>query len=68
MNHADIQVLATIRRTEVEGESSDKATIESHADKYWKYCENWSDADKGTTVKRDSADYLKSKQHPRGGH
>jgi ubiquinone/menaquinone biosynthesis C-methylase UbiE len=44
MNEADIQVLATIRRTEVEGESSDKATIESHADKYWKYCEDWSDS------------------------
>jgi len=37
MNEADIQVLATIRRTELAGESSDKATIESHADKYWKY-------------------------------
>jgi hypothetical protein len=23
---------------------TDKATIESHADKYWKYCEDWSDS------------------------
>ena len=44
MNEADIQVLATIRRTEVEGESSDRATIEGHADEYWKYLEDWSDS------------------------
>ena len=44
MNEADIQVLATIRRTEVEGESSDRMTIESHAEKYWKYLEDWSDS------------------------
>jgi ubiquinone/menaquinone biosynthesis C-methylase UbiE len=44
MNEADIQVLASIRRTEVDGESSDRATIESHADKYWKYLEDWSDS------------------------
>ena len=44
MNEADIQVLATIRRTELAGESSDKATIASHADKYWKYREDWSDS------------------------
>jgi len=44
MHEADIQVLATVRRTEVESESSDKATIESHAGKYWKYCEDWSDS------------------------
>ena len=44
MNEADIQVLATIRRTEVEGESSDRATIESHTDKYWKYLEDWSES------------------------
>ena len=42
MHEADIQVLATIRRTEVEGESSDRTTIESHAGKYWKYLEDWS--------------------------
>ena len=42
MHEADIQVLATIRRTEVEGESSDRATIESYAGKYWKYLEDWS--------------------------
>jgi len=39
---ADIQVLASIRRTELEGQPSDRATIESHADKYWTYLEDWS--------------------------
>ena len=44
MNEADIQVLASIRRTEVEGESSDRATLEGGADRYWKYLEDWSDS------------------------
>jgi ubiquinone/menaquinone biosynthesis C-methylase UbiE len=44
MNEADIQVLASIRRAEVEGESSDRAKLESGADRYWKYLEDWSDS------------------------
>lgn len=44
MNEADIQVLASIRRAEVEGELSDKGTLESHAERYWKYLEDWSDS------------------------
>jgi ubiquinone/menaquinone biosynthesis C-methylase UbiE len=44
MNEADIQVLASIRRAEVEGESSDKATLESKSERYWKYLEDWSDS------------------------
>lgn len=44
MNEADIQVLASIRRAELEGESSDRATLESHAKRYWKYLEDWSDS------------------------
>jgi ubiquinone/menaquinone biosynthesis C-methylase UbiE len=44
MNEADIQVLASIRRAEVEGESSDRTTLESSADRYWKYLEDWSDS------------------------
>ena len=44
MNDADIQVLASIRRAEVEGESSDRATLESKSDRYWKYLEDWSDS------------------------
>jgi len=44
MNEADIQVLASIRRAEVEGESSDRATLENGADRYWKYLEDWSDS------------------------
>jgi len=44
MNEADIQVLASIWRAEVEGESSDRAALESSADRYWKYLEDWSDS------------------------
>jgi ubiquinone/menaquinone biosynthesis C-methylase UbiE len=44
MNEADIQVLASIRRAEVEGEASDRTTLESHAGRYWKYLEDWSDS------------------------
>jgi ubiquinone/menaquinone biosynthesis C-methylase UbiE len=44
MNEADIQVLASIRRAEVEGEESDRVTLESHADRYWKYLEDWSNS------------------------
>jgi len=40
MNGADIQVLASIRRAEVEGESCDRATLEGGADRYWKYLED----------------------------
>jgi len=42
VNEADIQVLASIRRAELEGESSDRATLEKGADRYWKYLEDWS--------------------------
>lgn len=44
MNESDIQVLASIRRAELEGESSDRATLEKGADRYWKYLEDWSDS------------------------
>jgi len=44
MNEADIQVLASIRRAEIKSESSDRATLESHAERYWKYLEDWSDS------------------------
>jgi SAM-dependent methyltransferase len=44
MNEADIQVLASIRRAEVKGESTDRVTLERSADRYWKYLEDWSGA------------------------
>ncbi len=44
MNEADIQVLASIRRAEIEAESSDRATLERSSDRYWKYLEDWSDS------------------------
>jgi len=42
MNEPDIQVLASIRRAELEGEPTDRATLENGADRYWKYLEDWS--------------------------
>lgn len=44
MNEADIQVLASIRRAELEGASSDRDTLENGSDRYWKYLEDWSDS------------------------
>jgi len=44
MNEADVQVLASIRRAEVEGESPDLETLENGADRYWKYLEDWSNS------------------------
>jgi ubiquinone/menaquinone biosynthesis C-methylase UbiE len=44
MNEADIQVLASIRRAEVEGEACDRATIERNEERYWMYLEDWSDS------------------------
>jgi len=44
MNEADIQVLASIRRAEIKGESLDRKTLESGGDRYWKYLEEWSDS------------------------
>lgn len=61
MNEADIQVLASIRRAEVECESSDRSTLESHADRYWNYLEDWSGSwarlkDEGL-IEGDDGDY-----------
>ena len=44
MNEADIQVLASIRRAEIKGESSDRESLENGSDRYWKYLEDWSDS------------------------
>jgi ubiquinone/menaquinone biosynthesis C-methylase UbiE len=44
MNEADIQVLASIRRAELKGEPCDRVALESGADRYWKYLEDWSDS------------------------
>jgi ubiquinone/menaquinone biosynthesis C-methylase UbiE len=42
MNEADIQVLASVRRAEIENEPSDRATLELHADRFWTFLEDWS--------------------------
>lgn len=44
MDEADIQVLASICRAELEGESTDRATLEKGADRYWKYLKDWSES------------------------
>jgi len=44
LNESDIQVLASIRRAEIEGESADRTTLETSADRYWKYLEDWSES------------------------
>ena len=44
MNESDIQVLASLRRAEVKGESSNRATLESKSGRYWKYLEDWSES------------------------
>jgi ubiquinone/menaquinone biosynthesis C-methylase UbiE len=44
MNEADIQVLASIKRAEIEDESTDRGTLEGGSDRYWKYLEDWSDS------------------------
>ena len=44
MNEADIQVLASLRRAELEHESSDRATLESHAVRFWVFVEDWADS------------------------
>ena len=40
MNEADIQVLASVRRAEIENEPSDRATLELHADRFWTFLED----------------------------
>jgi ubiquinone/menaquinone biosynthesis C-methylase UbiE len=44
MNEAEIQVLASIRRAEINGEPADRETLEKGGDRYWKYLEDWSGA------------------------
>ena len=44
MTEAEIQVLASIRRAEIQGTGLDRASLEEGSDRYWKYLEDWSDA------------------------
>lgn len=62
MHEADIQVLASIRRAEHEGNSSDRESLEKGSDRYWKYLEDWSDSwqrllDEGL-IQGDESGYL----------
>lgn len=42
LNEAEIQVLASLRRAEIEAESSDKTTLEEHGKRYGVFREDWS--------------------------
>ncbi len=45
LSEAEIQILATLRRADLEGAPSDKATlVEEGRRRYWVFCENWSGA------------------------
>jgi ubiquinone/menaquinone biosynthesis C-methylase UbiE len=73
MKEADIQVLASIRRAEIEGESSDRATLESGADRYWKFLEDWLDSwqrllDQGLIQGDDSGYSLTERGRPLAVH
>ena len=73
MNEADIQVLASIKRAESEGESSDRATLEKGADRYWKYLEDWSDSwqrllDDGLIQGNDSGYSITERGRPLAEH
>lgn len=73
MNEADIQVLASIRRAEIEGKSCDRVTLESSADRYWKYLEDWSDSwqrliDKGLIQGSESGYSLTDSGRPLAEH
>lgn len=42
LSEAEIQVLASLRRAELKGEPSDRATLEKSRHRYWMFCEDWS--------------------------
>lgn len=42
LNEAEIQVLASLRRAELEGKPRDRATLEKTRQRYWMFCEDWS--------------------------
>lgn len=44
LSEAEIQVLASLRRTELEGELANKATLEESRHRYWIFAVDWSDA------------------------
>jgi SAM-dependent methyltransferase len=73
MNEADIQVLASIRRAELKGEPCDRVALESGADRYWKYLEDWSDSwqsllDEGLTRGGESGYSLTDSGRPLAEH
>ena len=44
LSEAEIQVLATLRKSELEGHAADRASLEEQGERYWIFCEDWSGA------------------------
>ena len=44
LNEAEIQVLATLRRIELEEQCADRASLEAEGERYWIFLEDWRDA------------------------
>lgn len=44
LSEAEIQVLASVQRAEVEAPPTDRASLEKGGERYWIYLEDWSDA------------------------
>ena len=44
LDEAEIQVLATLRKAELEALASDRASLEREGDRFWRYLEDWSRA------------------------
>ena len=52
LNESEIQLLATLRKAELEERASDRATLEAMGARYWIFLEDWSDAYAGLLDKR----------------
>jgi ubiquinone/menaquinone biosynthesis C-methylase UbiE len=71
LNESEIQLLATLRKAELEGHGSDRITLEAMGTRYWTFLEDWSDAyasllDKGLVDADDEAYGLTEAGRPLG--
>ena len=44
LDEAEIQLLASLRKAELEGLGADRASLERSGERYWTYLEDWSNA------------------------
>lgn len=71
LSEAEVQVLASIRKAEVDHESADRAALEAGSDRYWRFLEDWSGAfdgllDKGLIEGGDDGYRLTAAGRPLG--